>query len=171
VPLPVPSLVASLVAALTVNPPALPQTPVAESGIDTVAAQDVTEVDRFLGTVMSPFCPGLTLATCPSAAAETLRASVRARLAAGESPDSITESLVAAFGEEVRGAPRARGLGLALWVLPMLALGGGGIGLVWWLRNRSVGTRLPAHGGLAGPPPEPPPEDRARLEVAQRELE
>jgi cytochrome c-type biogenesis protein CcmH/NrfF len=72
------------------------------------AAHDVTRATQLLGTVMSPFCPGLTLANCPSVYAETLRVSVRARLDAGEAPDSIVESLVAPFGEGIRGAPRAR---------------------------------------------------------------
>jgi cytochrome c-type biogenesis protein CcmH len=144
--------------------------PPAAPGADTtVPAQDVTRANRLLGTLMSPFCPGLTLANCPSPYAETLRVSIRTRLAAGEPPDSIVESLVAAFGEGIRGAPPARGFGLALWVLPGAAVVAGGAALFWWLRHRSVnGAVTPddrsggASGGLT-------PEDRARLE-AERQL-
>jgi len=89
--------------------------------------------------MMSPFCPGLTLETCPSVYADTLRVSVRARFAAGEDPSAIEESLVAAFGEGVRGVPKAHGIGLVLWALPPVAVGVSFIALVWWLRRHRVG--------------------------------
>ena len=131
---------------------------------------DVTRATQLLGTVMSPFCPGLTLANCPSVYAETLRVSVRARLDAGEEPDSIVESLVAAFGEEIRGAPRARGLGLVLWALPLVALLAGGLGVAWWLRRSSRRTPLvPAGGDMAGVGLTP--AETARLAAALRECE
>ena len=103
------------------------------------ASGQAAQADKFISTVMSPFCPGLTLETCPSADAETLRVSVRARFAAGEDRDAIEESLVAAFGEGVRGVPKARGMGLVLWALPPVAVGVSLIALVWWLRRQQVG--------------------------------
>jgi cytochrome c-type biogenesis protein CcmH len=132
---------------------------------------DVTQANKLLGTLMSPFCPGLTLATCPSVYAETLRVSVRQRLDAGETPDAIEESLVAAFGESIRGAPRAAGLGLVLWALPAIVLGAGGIVVLLWLRTRGV---------RAAPAPSPAanhagsvatPADLARLEAELRSVE
>ncbi|HEX9727096.1 MAG TPA: cytochrome c-type biogenesis protein CcmH [Gemmatimonadales bacterium] len=108
------TLLSTVLAAASVSA----QVPGAEPTDSTLRAappsSDVTEANKLLGTLMSPFCPGLTLANCPSAYAETLRVSVRGRLDAGEEPDSIVESLVAAFGEGMRGAPRAAGLGLVL---------------------------------------------------------
>jgi cytochrome c-type biogenesis protein CcmH len=140
--------------------------PSADSAHSPAPARDMTRANKLLGTVMSPFCPGLTLANCPSVNAETLRVSVRARLEAGESPDSIVESLVAAFGEGVRGAPRARGLGLLLWVLPGAALGVGGLGVAWWLRRRTARLPLPPapEAGLT-------PAEAARLASALRQVE
>lgn len=142
-----------------------PRPPAASPADSTVSAQDVTRANRLMGTLMSPFCPGLTLANCPSPYAETLRVSIRTRLEAGEPPDSIVESLVVAFGEGVRGAPPARGIGLALWVLPVAAVAAGGIGLVWWLRRR----RATPDDRPGEPPGELTPQDRARLE-AERQL-
>lgn len=132
---------------------------------------DVTQANKLLGTLMSPFCPGLTLATCPSVYAETLRVSVRQRLDAGETPDAIEESLVAAFGESIRGAPRAAGLGLVLWALPAIVLGAGGIVVLWWLRARGL-RDAPApspaanHAGSVATP-----ADLARLEAELRSVE
>jgi cytochrome c-type biogenesis protein CcmH/NrfF len=137
--------------------------------ISVPAASDVTRANRLLATIMSPFCPGLTLADCPSSSAESLRVAIRSRLGAGELPDSIVESLVAAFGEGVRGAPRARGLGLALWALPLLALGVGGIGLLRWLRHGGVSASpAPADEGSNVAPPAATPAERAALEAALR---
>jgi cytochrome c-type biogenesis protein CcmH len=132
---------------------------------------DVTQANKLLGALMSPFCPGLTLANCPSVYAETLRVSVRERLDAGEAPDSIVESLVAAFGEGIRGAPRAAGLGLVLWALPAIVLGAGGIVVLLWLRTRGVrGAPTPPlaanHAGSVATP-----ADLARLEAELRNVE
>jgi cytochrome c-type biogenesis protein CcmH len=148
------------------RPPAAP----APGADTTVAAQDVTRANRLLGTLMSPFCPGLTLANCPSPYAETLRVSIRTRLDAGEPPDSIVESLVAAFGEGIRGAPPARGMGLALWALPVVAVGASGLALFWWLRHRSVRGAVAPNDRPGGPPDQLTPEDRARLEAERRLL-
>lgn len=77
--------------------------------------------------LMSPYCPGRTLADCPSPDAGALREEIRARLAAGEAPDQVRAELEREFGDAVVGVPRTP-LG---WVLP-------GIGLLvgaWLLRR------------------------------------
>jgi cytochrome c-type biogenesis protein CcmH/NrfF len=158
--------IVSAASSASAQQPGLPAAPAADT---TVLAQDVTRANRLLGTLMSPFCPGLTLANCPSPDAETLRVSIRARLDAGEAPDSIVESLVAAFGEGIRGAPPARGMGLALWVLPVAAVVASGLALVWWLRHRSVRVAIAPDNQPGGPPDQLTPEERARLQ-AERQL-
>jgi cytochrome c-type biogenesis protein CcmH len=68
--------------------------------------------------IMSPFCPGRTLAACPSGAAADLRSEIAGRLAAGESRAAILDWLQARYGDVVRGAPRTAGIGLAMWIAP-----------------------------------------------------
>jgi cytochrome c-type biogenesis protein CcmH/NrfF len=144
----------------------------ADSLSPAAPAADVTRSNQLLGTLMSPFCPGLTLASCPSFYAETLRVSVRARLDAGEPPERVVESLVAVFGEGIRGAPRARGLGLVLWTLPVIALAAGGIGVAWWTRQRGArAVFIPANTDPRSPVPPPAPEELAQLEAALREYD
>ncbi|HTV02721.1 MAG TPA: cytochrome c-type biogenesis protein CcmH [Luteitalea sp.] len=70
--------------------------------------------------VMSPYCPGLTLAACPSGSAADLRAEIAARVKAGESSTAILDDLARRFGPAIRGVPTARGSGLLLWVVPAL---------------------------------------------------
>ncbi|HLB38673.1 MAG TPA: cytochrome c-type biogenesis protein CcmH [Gemmatimonadales bacterium] len=165
------ALLVALLAA-SAGPAQEPRAPDAGAAPDTMAqAQNVTQANQLLGTIMSPFCPGLTLATCPSPNAETLRVSIRGRLAAGEPPDAIMESLVLVYGEGVRGAPKPRGLGLLLWALPVVALGAAGAGLLWWLRTRTGAPVVApdARGGAA--PSAATANELARLEAEQRLLE
>ena len=70
--------------------------------------------------LMSPYCPGMTLATCPSPGAAELRREIAARLGAGEREGAIVDSLASRFGESLRGSPPPAGAGLALWVVPGL---------------------------------------------------
>ena len=148
-----------------------PRAPATVAAPDTAArAQDVTKANQLMSTIMSPFCPGLTLANCPSPNAETLRVSIRERLAAGESPDGIMESLVTAYGEEVRGAPKPQGLGLVLWALPGVVIGAAGVGLYWWLRTRTGATVAPPNAGSGPAQSAVTPDELARLEAERRLL-
>jgi cytochrome c-type biogenesis protein CcmH/NrfF len=82
------------------------------------------------------------------------------------------ESLVAAFGEGIRGAPRAAGLGLVLWVLPAIVLGAGGIAVLWWLRTRGVrSATVPSQADIGAVGSITAPANLARLEAELRNLE
>jgi cytochrome c-type biogenesis protein CcmH len=72
--------------------------------------------------------------------ARDLRLLVRERLAAGDSDAQVMDFLVARYGEFVLLKPRLKPHTLLLWLLPPLALAGGGFAL-WMLsrrRSRSV---------------------------------
>ncbi len=66
--------------------------------------------------------------------ARDLRLLVRERIAAGDSDNQVMDFLVARYGEFVLLKPRVNQHTLVLWLLPPLALGGGGLAL--WLHNR-----------------------------------
>lgn len=85
---------------------------------------------------MSPFCPGLTLAACPSPSADSLRRDITARVRAGESKASIENSLRTDFGTAISGAPEFSGTGLIAWLAPGLLVVVGGLLLTVWLRRR-----------------------------------
>ncbi|MDH3521019.1 MAG: cytochrome c-type biogenesis protein CcmH [Myxococcales bacterium] len=87
--------------------------------------------------LMSPFCPGRTLADCPSSHAETLRTWIIVQEAAGRSRADVEEELYERYGEVMRPAPRAEGLGLAAYLAPSLMfLFGGGVVAVYLRLNR-----------------------------------
>jgi cytochrome c-type biogenesis protein CcmH/NrfF len=112
--------------------------------------------------LMSPFCPGRTLADCPSPQAQTLRMWILVQAASGRSREEVEEELYERFGDVIRPAPKAEGFGLAAYAIPVLAFLGGGVFVLLYLR-RHTGS-----DGLAGPPsagePAPPSAVDADLE-------
>lgn len=66
--------------------------------------------------------------------ARDLRLLVRERIAAGDSDGQVIDFLVARYGEFVLLKPRFNPHTLVLWLLPPLALVGGGLAL--WIYNR-----------------------------------
>ncbi len=100
-------------------------------------AQDEVELDRarvaheLSRELMSPYCPGRTLADCPSPDAGVVREEIREALRAGESSDAIRARIEARFGGSVIGVPTTT-LG---WLIPILMLAAGAVVLVFALRR------------------------------------
>lgn len=110
--------------------------------------------------LMSPYCPGRTLATCPSPQAAELVQWIVLQEAAGATREEVLADLVERFGEEILGAPKAEGFALWAYVLPILGFVSGG-GLAFLALRRIVARRdgIPEDaspssadaGGAAGP--------------------
>ena len=77
--------------------------------------------------------------------ARDLRLLVRERIAGGDSDKQVIDFLVARYGEFVLLKPRLSLHTLLLWLLPPLALAGGGLALWYYSRRR------PTPGGAADP--------------------
>ena len=82
---------------------------------DVERAREANELARDL---MSPYCPGRTLADCGSPDAAVVREEIRKALGAGESPESVRARIETRFGDRVVGVPRER----TGWLLPIAAL-------------------------------------------------
>jgi cytochrome c-type biogenesis protein CcmH len=70
--------------------------------------------------------------------ARDLRLLVRERIAAGDSDAQVIDFLVARYGEFVLLKPRFNPHTLLLWLLPPLALAGGGLALWTYSRRRAL---------------------------------
>jgi cytochrome c-type biogenesis protein CcmH len=90
--------------------------------------------------------------------ARDLRLLVRERIASGDSNRQVIDFLVARYGEFVLLKPRFSPHTLLLWLLPPLALAGGGLALWLYSRRRSNA------GGAADPALHLTDEEEARLE-------
>jgi cytochrome c-type biogenesis protein CcmH/NrfF len=97
---------------------------------------------RLETALMSPFCPGLLLADCPSPNAARLRAQIESRFRAGESESAITRDLAARYGATILGSPPADGFGVVLWVTLPLMAAISGVVLVNVVRRSVIRSRL-----------------------------
>ncbi len=113
---------------------------------------------------MSPFCPGRSLADCPSPQAESLRMWILVQEAAGRERADVEAELVERYGDSVRGAPRASGFGLAAYAIPVVAFAAGGGVLVVFLRRRT-------REGTEPTPARAPALDPELARIVDRELE
>ncbi len=91
--------------------------------------------------------------------ARDLRLLVRERIASGDSDSQVIDFLVARYGEFVLLKPRFNPHTVLLWLLPPLALMGGGIALWVYSRRRERAGGISQESGL-----ELTPEEIARLE-------
>jgi len=106
--------------------------------------------------LMSPFCPGVALADCPSPDAATLRSWILVQEAAGRSRADVEAELLERYGEQILSAPRVRGFGVTAYAIPIGVFVAGG-GLVWlFLRRQTREARV---------------EPRARAALLSPELE
>ena len=81
---------------------------------------------------MSPYCPGRTLAECPSPQADELRLWILDQASAGVTREEVQQAMFREFGDQILTAPRAEGWGLAAYAIPLagFVLGGGVVVLV-----------------------------------------
>lgn len=88
-----------------------------------------TELDRQVKEVSAQLrcvvCQGLSIQDSPSTLAQEMRAVVRERLEAGDSPDEVKEYFVERYGEWVLLRPKASGVNLLIYLLPVAVILGG----------------------------------------------
>jgi cytochrome c-type biogenesis protein CcmH len=107
-------------------------------------------------------CQNLSVADSPSEMAGQMRAIIRERLAAGESPDEVQRYFVQRYGEWILLSPPRRGFNLLVWVLPLVFVMAGLVVVAILVRQW---TRRPR--GAA----EPVAVDAAMSERIRREVE
>ena len=112
--------------------------------------------------MMSPFCPGRSLADCPSPQAESLRLWIVVQESTGRSRADVEAELYERYGDAIRGAPRAEGWGISAYAIPVLAFAAGGVLVVAFLRRR---TRVGSDPAAA------PALDPELARIVDRELE
>ncbi len=172
---------------LTMTTPLLPALVLALSALALVAtlapvahADQLEEDTRRIGKQLQcPVCSGAPVSESPSELAGQMRAVIRAKLEAGESDQQIIAYFVERYGDTVLTEPPRRGVGLLVWVAPVVVLAGGAV-LLWrvsqvWLRQRSAATFMlatspatePNRNGTASAAPDASasPTDRARAEL------
>jgi cytochrome c-type biogenesis protein CcmH/NrfF len=114
--------------------------------------------------IMSPFCPGRTLAECPSPQAQTLRAWLLVQEAAGRSRAEVEAELLERYGDQILALPPARGFGLTAYAIPVAVFLAGGAVVALFLRRQTREAR-------AEPRPRPAPLSPELERLVDAELE
>ena len=81
-------------------------------------------------------CQGQPISGSNADLAGDMRRMIRERIAAGDSPEQVRAWLVGKYGDWVSFKPEVKGETAPLWLVPLLALAGGG-----WLVSRRLRTR------------------------------
>jgi cytochrome c-type biogenesis protein CcmH/NrfF len=118
--------------------------------------------------LMSPFCPGRTLAACSSPQAADMRVWIVEQEAAGRSEEEVKAELYQSYGEIMRASPLASGGGQWAYIIPVVLILLGAAVVVFFLKRQRGG----ADGSAAGPLLEGPPveEDPELARIVDQEL-
>jgi cytochrome c-type biogenesis protein CcmH len=74
-----------------------------------------------------PVCQGESIQESPAELAKEMRQVVREQLAAGKSSDEVKAYFVSKYGEWILLQPKARGVNLTVYVVPLVLLLGGAV--------------------------------------------
>jgi cytochrome c-type biogenesis protein CcmH/NrfF len=99
--------------------------------------------------LMSPYCPGRALAECPSPQAGELRQWILDQESAGVPRAQVEAQLFQRWGDQLRQAPRATGVGLVAYLIPIFVLIAGGGLVALFLRRQREGAAPSAVPRLA----------------------
>jgi cytochrome c-type biogenesis protein CcmH len=83
-----------------------------------------------------PECEGLSVADSNAPTSKAIRADIKRRIGAGQSDAEIRQVYVDDYGEDILLSPQSSGIGLIVWVLPVLVLALGATG-IWFALARS----------------------------------
>lgn len=97
-------------------------------------------------------CQGISIQESPSALAREMRDVVKEQLRAGRTPEEVRAYFVSKYGDWILLAPPARGMNLLIYVLPVVLVLGGFVGLAIVVRRWS---RVVQPGEAAAPSADP----------------
>jgi cytochrome c-type biogenesis protein CcmH len=99
----------------------LPPAPFAYRQIDDPAKE--AQALALMHSLRCLVCDGQSIADSDAPMAGDMRSLVRMRIAKGESPDAVRQWLIERYGAMISYDPPAKGMGLILWLMPLLLLG------------------------------------------------
>lgn len=130
----------------------------AVAAIDTGGVEsDAEQIQRLSESYACPVCSGESVADSNAAVAATIRQFISDQVTAGRTETEIRNELIGSYGVEVLLNPPAEGITTLVWVLPVMFVVIGAVGVAGAI-TRNQGANRDASA-----------EDRALLEKAQLE--
>lgn len=92
------------------------------------------QVQRISDSIMSPYCPGMTLSACPSPDARALRLEIGGWLMGGKDNGQVMMSLAERYGEKIKAVPSDDGGVYRVFALtPIVVIGVGTLLSIFYL--------------------------------------
>lgn len=104
----------------------------AQSSVDSSLEARTSAIAAML---RCPVCQGESIQESPSELAQQMRAVVRDKLKAGESPEQIKSYFVSRYGEWILLEPKMTGFNVIIYVLPVVLIIGGLVFVVFLVRR------------------------------------
>jgi cytochrome c-type biogenesis protein CcmH/NrfF len=147
------SFLLALVAALALAPASVSAQGLADDAAGTGAGGPPPWAYSIAHDLMSPFCPGRTLAACPSPQADQLRQWILFQASSGQSREEVEAALFDRFGDVMLSAPKAEGgWGISAYAIPIggFLLGGPLVAFaIYRLSRGGRGAPVPARVAAA----------------------
>jgi cytochrome c-type biogenesis protein CcmH len=115
---------------------------------------DFDRINNIAKQLNCPTCAGINLADCRTKTCEQWREQISELVAEGYTDQEVLDYFSTSFGDQVLQEPPKRGVSLALWILPVIALLAGGVWLVYIMRRWN--KPQPAPAAAAATPSDPP---------------
>jgi cytochrome c-type biogenesis protein CcmH len=117
-------------------------------------APDHGRINDIAKQLNCPTCAGINLADCRTQTCEQWRGQIGDLVEEGYTDQEVLDYFSARYGDQVLQEPPKRGFTLILWVLPVIALLGGVVWLVYTIR----GWRKQQPAAVPAPSPEHTPD-------------
>jgi cytochrome c-type biogenesis protein CcmH/NrfF len=103
-------------------------------------AKNIDPAREITNQIICPCSCGEVLTGCTCETGKSMQATVDAGVKAGKSKKQIVDALVLQYGEVIRGAPKAEGFNLVVWIAPFAATLAGLV-IVFLILRRMVQRR------------------------------
>lgn len=129
---------------------------------------DYDRINEIAKDLNCPTCAGLNLADCHTLTCEQWRDQINDLVQQGYSDQEVLDYFSTRYGTQVLQEPPKDGTTLFLWVLPLMALLGGGAWLIWalrrWSRPEAQPVSIISHREPVSPAAQPPSHYLSQVE-------
>lgn len=103
--------------------------------VGLLSADVKSESQEIYQEFLSPFCPGRSLADCPSKRATELKLEISGKLEAGQDKELVLSELMKEYGEHLNSKPATTGFALLAWAVPIVFVLLACVFVFRWLKN------------------------------------
>ena len=141
-------------------------------GVDEELEKEAQAIDKM---IMCPVCPAETIDQAQVEISFQMRAVIREMLAEGRTQDEILDYFVDRYGADILAAPPKSGANLLAWILPIVGVAAGLVGVFFVIRSMTGRQRpTPSPAAASATPASQPlevledPELTPYLEITDR---